>query len=1028
MDAREKQIAPPKSWETFEDLCLALFKCVWHDPLAQKNGRRGQPQHGVDVFGSPTGRATSFFGVQCKGKDQGLGSQVTVGELETELAKADRFQPALAYWVFATTAPTDVALQEAARKLSLDRTLRGHFPLTVLGWGDLQALLIEHRSAFEQFYPEVAFDFPALMAELRRFSTGPTMTAPRRDIAGLDLSSSRATHAAQIWQPVKFEESRDLGPALMGRPLGPADVGACPILPEAKAAASELERAFSARLEGRPGAGKSVCALQAAKAFTDRGWSVVMLSDPRVDRVTWLPADGRKFLYIIDDAHLTADAVLRAAEAEAGPSKMLLSTHNAIGQGRGGRGAIVMDAKRAVEVIAAGLRANRASTLAVVRRADDRVGDRPFDESLDQRLDYAEEHADRPWQFCFILGGGWRRAEAAANAARNAEADVTLAAVAIRQLASRDARPGLDEVQAMLLAVGVSVEGTNSALNWLIDERLVLGPSDLRTPHQRFAIVVLGRILAGQNEEGRRVVGALLNYALENPGHPLAGLRLLLRELRWVDHNYRWEYLVQPARLSALVARCWDARTAEERTFAMLILAELSDYMPGWPQSVLSSHLDTLADWFSSPADPSGYSIGHLTNSVRQADEALAIAMVAASDPERVAAAVSTATPSSAYHLAEMTALTSGMRPDAWKEQFANSLNRESLVALGRGWPEDEPVFVYAKFCAAINRTDETLALDMVEAFLPAARRALAKDTVTAFHELDDIASAVLRVLDVLGVYIGKYRPSKRARRLATQLCSLLEPATLASQLSVTRKRDFQQAAMLLSFLSRAAPTKFKQSIALIDWNLIAASFDEDWSNLFHDAQVFLGVCFSCVEHRRVIAALIERNAYQIDVLAPRMAIMNPAVAYRHLEQGRRIALCSFDHVDWHFGAGIIAHFADERADLLDSLLKPAEATVARTLSQQHQSWYEEVTSFMRLLRQVAPQSLDRILSQVNIGTAEIGWAAALAKGGAPRRAVAFLVEMSIGRDDAVGDMARRLRARCPRRSVPNVKDLEPFA
>jgi hypothetical protein len=52
MDAREKQIAPPKSWETFEDLCLALFKAVWRDPNAQKHGRRGQAQAGVDVFGS----------------------------------------------------------------------------------------------------------------------------------------------------------------------------------------------------------------------------------------------------------------------------------------------------------------------------------------------------------------------------------------------------------------------------------------------------------------------------------------------------------------------------------------------------------------------------------------------------------------------------------------------------------------------------------------------------------------------------------------------------------------------------------------------------------------------------------------------------------------------------------------------------------------------------------------------------------------------------------------------------------------
>jgi hypothetical protein len=46
-----QQIAPLKSWDEFEDLCLALFKKEWQNPMAQKHGRRGQAENGVDVFG-----------------------------------------------------------------------------------------------------------------------------------------------------------------------------------------------------------------------------------------------------------------------------------------------------------------------------------------------------------------------------------------------------------------------------------------------------------------------------------------------------------------------------------------------------------------------------------------------------------------------------------------------------------------------------------------------------------------------------------------------------------------------------------------------------------------------------------------------------------------------------------------------------------------------------------------------------------------------------------------------------------------
>ena len=1028
MDAREKQIPPPKSWETFEDLCLELFKAIWSDPLAQKNGRRGQPQRGVDVFGSKDGLSTAYFGVQCKGKDQGVGAQATVRELEDELTKADKFEPPLAHWVFATTAPTDVALQEAARKLSVERTQKGLFPVAVLGWGDLQALLIKHRDVLERFYPEVAFDLAGLVAELRRSASERTAAELQRSIADSAVRSEQNAQVGKSWRPVHFEEGRDLGPALMGRPLGPADVSACPLLPEARMVAAELEQAFSVHLEGRPGVGKSVCALQAAKIFADRGWRIVKLADPKVNDIDWLPTAEGRTLYVIDDAHLTPDHVLQAAEAETNPTRMLLSTHNAVGQGSGGRGAIVLDAKRAVGVIAATLRSDRAATLAVVRRADDTVGDRPHEEPLDHRLDNAEKQADRPWQFCFILGGGWRRATVAADAARAAGADLTLAAVAIYQLASRDARPKRDALHAMLAAAGVPAITTDAALNWLINERLVVGPNDLRTPHQRFATVVLGRILAGQDRPQRETVGELVSIALEDPSHPLAGLRLLLDELPSLGFPYSWSHLVQPARLTRLIARCWEAESTTDRMFAMLVLAVLDGYLPGWPRSVLDGRYDVLAKWFSDPGDPSGYGIGRLTNSIRGKDAALANALVGASDPESVAEAVSKATAKTTYNLAEMLALTGSTRPDDWKIRFHDALDRKALVELGRRWPQGESIFIYAKLCHALCWTDETLALDMVEAFMPTAQRALAADPVGALHEINDITWYVLRVSDpFFGAHRSKRRATERGRRLAVELCAALKPAMLARQLSATEKRNFQQAAHLVSFLAKAAPAKCNQMVASIDWDQVSTTFGEDWSNLYHDAEVFLALCFRRAEHRAVIIALIESNAHRINILSPRLALMAPDVAYRHVAEGRVLGIANSEHVSWRPGAGVLGQFIQSRPDLVDALLRPAEPVMAKVLSQQHHSWYGEGDLFLRMLRQFAPQSLDRVFDQIDIATAEIGWLASLKNGGGARRSASLLVEIADDRADAVGDMARRIRGRFPKLSVPKPEDLAPF-
>jgi hypothetical protein len=149
MDFRSKQIAPPKSWTEFEDLCHAIFRSEWNDPLAQKNGRNGQPQHGVDVFGSPNAVRDVSHGVQCKGKDRAYGRKATIQELTQEITKADSFTPPLEHWVFATSASKDEKLQQAARELSVARKARGLFTVTVLGWEDIQSLLSRHPNVVQ---------------------------------------------------------------------------------------------------------------------------------------------------------------------------------------------------------------------------------------------------------------------------------------------------------------------------------------------------------------------------------------------------------------------------------------------------------------------------------------------------------------------------------------------------------------------------------------------------------------------------------------------------------------------------------------------------------------------------------------------------------------------------------------------------------------------------------------------------------------------------------------------------------------
>ncbi|MEI7940577.1 MAG: SUMF1/EgtB/PvdO family nonheme iron enzyme [Verrucomicrobiota bacterium] len=125
---------PPNDATAFESLCLDLWKDLWQDSGAQKHARRGQKQDGVDLFGREKG---NLVGVQCKQKDGRLWAKVTEAELEAEVAAARRFEPKLARFILATTAPRDAALQRKANQLTEQHRQQELFSVEVWAWEDI---------------------------------------------------------------------------------------------------------------------------------------------------------------------------------------------------------------------------------------------------------------------------------------------------------------------------------------------------------------------------------------------------------------------------------------------------------------------------------------------------------------------------------------------------------------------------------------------------------------------------------------------------------------------------------------------------------------------------------------------------------------------------------------------------------------------------------------------------------------------------------------------------------------------------
>ena len=122
MPAIEVEIAPPANWQDFERLTLDIVKVLWKDDYAQRNGRQGQAQAGVDVYGYNSIQQ-EYVGIQCKKKNSsGIPSkQLTVAEIDSEVEAAKKFSSNLDRFIIATTGPRDANLQDHVRNLDQSR-------------------------------------------------------------------------------------------------------------------------------------------------------------------------------------------------------------------------------------------------------------------------------------------------------------------------------------------------------------------------------------------------------------------------------------------------------------------------------------------------------------------------------------------------------------------------------------------------------------------------------------------------------------------------------------------------------------------------------------------------------------------------------------------------------------------------------------------------------------------------------------------------------------------------------------------
>ena len=152
----KKIIPKPVNWQDFESLCKKLWGEIWMCPGIKKNGRVGQSQHGVDIYGRPDNK-TNYFGIQCKGKDNYLNNKLNVDEIDAEIMKAKSFKPQLECFIFATTSNKDAKIEEYIREKDIESKKNNSFAIELYSWEDIADLIEENKHTFNWYVKKVSF-------------------------------------------------------------------------------------------------------------------------------------------------------------------------------------------------------------------------------------------------------------------------------------------------------------------------------------------------------------------------------------------------------------------------------------------------------------------------------------------------------------------------------------------------------------------------------------------------------------------------------------------------------------------------------------------------------------------------------------------------------------------------------------------------------------------------------------------------------------------------------------------------------
>lgn len=705
------------------------------------------------------------------------------------------------------------------------------------------------------------------------------------------------------WELVDFINQRGIESAISGKRLGPADVEQCPEFPICKKVVTELKRSHWYSIIGKRGCGKSITAWQAAKWFHNNGYSVWR---PNFNSNTYellkdLPQSSPALLVIDDVQQFGAGFLDRLFEYSCETLKIICtSTITDIGIPN----PAFISPTEGVEILRSFILERHEEILPIVQRFDEQVGNRYMDESFEARIENCARQ-NTPWEFFWILRGGWQTARAEFEGLKQVlNANTALMVIAFQQICSCDKGVMQDRLFEIASVINLNIDDMGKAITHLISLGLVFNSDgSYRTKHISYAYRVIEESLCNTNQTfWQNAIDTFVIAALDN-STSLKGVYWLLDAITMTDaarfnYNENLRVVINP-----IMDRCRKDSQNEWAVACVNCLYELFDISI----NEIIAEENLLLKWFTCSTGNIAWFASRIANhliNISNKKEKVEIANAAKNlfikvDFTRLVKLANTLELKDFYSFGNLLNRLAFYRPP-WAKIFLLEFDWPRLMKMINNTDAQQAFSVDELVGGLLLLSSETYGhcnLLYIQSIVPFLVRSVNQDPINTIDSMHHVfwcglgfAPHFLR---------GDFAPDEKQLQIAKNIVSQFNPADFALVLKNIISRDLEVMARSLSFVYEVDSEFISQLSCLVPDEFHIAT-RKDWHLQSSELRHLL--FYFCIGNDLQPArSWIYRNQEFIEgPLKPMLAGIAPQIAVKFFTIGKGVKLTGQYQQRWN--------------------------------------------------------------------------------------------------------------------------------